>query len=125
MVQTDISQIAAESSEWRQVLRNYRDEFQQSKKELEKHCRSSLSKDQQHEVEHFQNQFHIQLINIHDLKQAIKDHERRIESEAKNGDSLSEDTLTRHEELYEQFSAMEMTLLDLRTDFQNFGAHVS
>ena len=29
------------------------------------------------EVEHFSNQFYIQQINIHDLKQSIKQHERK------------------------------------------------
>ena len=125
MVQTDISQITAECSEWRQVLRNYRDEFQQNKKELESHCRSQLSRDQLHEVEHFHNQFHIQLINIHDLKQAIKAHERTLQYELSAQNAPSELTVNRHEQLYEQFSSMEMTLLDLRTEFQNFCSQVS
>lgn len=120
MVQTDISQINAECAEWRQVLRNYRDEFQQNKKDLENICRSSLSKEQLQEVSHFHNQFHIQLINIHDLKQAIKAHERTLQLELSNGDNTSDAITAQHEALYEQFSTIEMTLLDLRTDFQNF-----
>lgn len=120
MVQTDISQVAAECADWRQVLRNYRDEFTQSKKELENHCRSHLSKDQLQEVEHFYNQFHIQLINIHDLKKEIKIHERRVQFELETQKGISEETLSRHEALYDEFSRMEMTLLDLRTEFQNF-----
>jgi hypothetical protein len=125
MVQTDISQITAECSEWRQVLRNYRDEFQQSKKDLADHCSSHLSKEQFLEVEHFHNQFHIQLINIHDLKQAIKNHERMLQLETSANNSPSEEIIARHEALYEQFSNMEMTLLDLRTEFQNFCSQVS
>jgi hypothetical protein len=125
MVQTDISQITAECSEWRQVLRNYRDEFQQSKKDLETHCSSHLSREQFLEVEHFHNQFHIQLINIHDLKQAIKNHERLLQLELAANNTPSEETVSRHEALYEQFSGMEMTLLDLRTEFQNFCSQVS
>ena len=120
MVQTDISQIAAECADWRQVLRNYRDEFSQSKKDLESLCRSRLSKDQQLYIEHFSNQFHIQLINIHDLKKDIKTHERQVQSEMEAKENLSEETINRHEALYDQFSRMEMTLLDLRTEFQQF-----
>lgn len=124
MVQTEISQIAAECAEWRQVLRNYRDEFHESQKELEALCKSRLSKDQQQQVEHFQNQFHIQLINIHDLKHAIKQHERKLEVENATG-NISESTLNDHEELYGAFSGMELTLMDLRTDFRDFCSQVS
>src|SRR5881275_2998251 len=99
MVQTDISQLGTECKEWRQILRNYRDELQLSKKSLEDICRKSLSKDQLQEVEHFDNQFHIQLINIHDLKQFVKAHERKIEIESSSGEQISEETFTEHEEL--------------------------
>ena len=120
MVQTDISQLTAECSEWRQVLRDYRDEFTQSKKDLESLCRSQLSKDQLQDVEHLANQFHIQLINIHDLKKEIKQHTQQLEQELAHQGNISEEAINRHERLYDEFSRMEMTLLDLRTEFQNF-----
>ena len=120
MVQTDISQLSAECAEWRQVLRNYRNEFIQSQKELQSSCRAQLSKDQLLDVEHLSNQFHIQLINIHDLKKEIKLHNQQLEQEQTDKNGISEATINRHEELYDQFSRMEMTLLDLRTEFQNF-----
>ena len=125
MVQTDISQLNAECSEWRQVLRNYRNEFNQSQKDLQSLCRSHLSKDQLLEVEHLSNQFHIQLINIHDLKKEIKQHTQQLEYEQSGKEGISEDTINRHEKLYDAFSHMEMTLLDLRTEFQNFSQQVA
>ncbi len=124
MVQTDISQLNAECSEWRQVLRNYRNEFNQSQKDLQSLCRSHLSKDQLLEVEHLSNQFHIQLINIHDLKKEIKQHTQQLEYEQSGKEAISEESINRHEKLYDEFSRMEMTLLDLRTEFQNFGQQV-
>lgn len=120
MVQTDISQVAAECADWRQALRNYRNEFTQSQKDLESLCSSRHSKDQLLSIEHFSNQFHIQLINIHDLKKDIKQHERQVQSELDEREVLSEETINRHEALFDQFSRMEMTLLDLRTEFQQF-----
>ena len=120
MVQTDISQNAAECADWRQALRTYRDEFSYDKKALESLCRSTLSKDQLQQVEHFHNQFHIQLINIHDLKQTIKAHERNLERYNEAHESPSEELLAKHEELYDRFSSMEATLLDLRNEFNNF-----
>ena len=70
-------------------------------------------------VEHFDNQFHIQLINIHDLKHHIKSHERKIEFESSGGD-VSEDTYKAHEELLGEFLALESSLQELRSDFGNF-----
>lgn len=118
MVQTDVSQLTAECKDWLQILRNYRDEFQTSKKSLQEICRKDLSKKQLFEVEHFDNQFHIQLINIHDLKHSIKIHEKRVEKEA-SGD-IGEDNYTLHEELLNEFLSLESTLQELRNDFRTF-----
>ena len=125
MVQTDVSQLSAECKEWRQILRNYRDEFQLSKKSLQEICKNNPSKDQLLDVEHFDNQFHIQLINIHDLKQFIKAHERKIEIESSSGDSVSDETYTEHEELLDQFLHLENTFQELRIDFKNFTSATS
>ena len=119
MVQTEVSQLSAECQEWRQILRNYRDELQQSKKSLQEICRKSLSKDQSMSIEHFENQFHIQLINIHDLKHTIKTHERKIEIESSSGD-VSDGTYKAHEELLDEFLRLENSLQELRQEFGNF-----
>ena len=120
MVLTDVSQLSAECQEWRQILRNYREEFNDCKKALQEICRKTLSKDQLREVEHFDNQFHIQLINIHDLKQSVKLHERKIQFETSNGKEASEATFAYHEELLDRFLMLENTLQQLREDFKNF-----
>ena len=120
MVQTDVSQLSAESSEWLQILRNYREELQASKKSLQEVCRKTLSKDQLLEVEHFDNQFHIQLINIHDLKHEIKNHEKVIERQTSGGEQVSEDTYAQHERLLDQFLSEESRLQDLRNEYRNF-----
>lgn len=117
MVQTDLSQLKAECSDWRQILRNYREEFQDSKKALQSICRKSLSRNQLQEVEHFDNQFHIQLINIHDLKQDIKAHEKNLGG---HGEDASDEVYARHEHLLDQFITLENTLQELRSAFQQF-----
>ena len=122
MVQTDISQLSAECTEWRQILRNYREELQDSKKVLQQICRNSLSKNQLQEVEHYDNQFHIQLINIHDVKQLIKNHERKIQFE---GDNISEGTYSEHENLLNEFLHLESTLQELRNEFKQFVSKIS
>jgi hypothetical protein len=119
MVQTDISQLTTEAAEWHQILRNYREEFQLCRKSLQEICRKSLSKDQLQEVEHFDNQFHIQLINIHDVKQAIKQHERDVQYETENGE-VSDKVHSNHEDLLDRFLSLENTLQELRDEFRYF-----
>jgi hypothetical protein len=121
MVQVETSQLAAECNSWRETLRKYRDEFTKDNIKLQHAATPSLSKDQLQEVEHLHNQFHIQLINIHDLKHAIKVHHRLIEFELKdNKGQLREETLANHENLFDQFQSLDLTLQDLRGEFDRF-----
>jgi chromosome segregation ATPase len=120
MVQTDVSQLLSECSEWRQILRNYREEFHDNQKALQATCRKSLLKDQLQEVEHFDNQFNIQLINIHDLKQDIKTHERQVQFEISKDDNVTDELYSKHEKLLDEFIHLENTLQELRSEFHNF-----
>ena len=121
MVQVDISLLTAEANAWREKLRFYKEEFSRDELKLQESVRQSLSQDQLKDVEHLHNQFHIQLINIHDLKQAIKTHDRKMQFErvAFNG-FVNEDSLTRHEELLGEFQSLEQTLLELRDEFNKY-----
>jgi glutaredoxin-related protein len=121
MVQVDISQLTGECNSWREKLRQYRDEFTRDESKLQETTRQPLSKEQLQEVEHLHNQFHIQLINIHDLKQTIKVHDRKMNFEkvAFNG-YVNEDSLSRHESLLEEVSSLEQTLIELRDEFKDY-----
>ena len=125
MVLTDVSQLSAECQEWRQILRNYREEFNDCRKALQEICRKTLSKDQLREVEHFDNQFHIQLINIHDLKHSVKKHMQEISYErARNNGAMSDDVLARHEYLYDEFQRLESTLSIISREFDRFVKYI-
>ncbi|HMU45970.1 MAG TPA: hypothetical protein PKC72_06355 [Chitinophagaceae bacterium] len=121
MVQVDISQLSGECNAWRDQLRNFREEFNQDEARLRQVASQSLSKEQLQDVEHLHNQFHIQLINIHDLKQSIKNHDRKLsyEMQANNG-QLNETTVAEHESLFEQYQRLDATLQDLRQEFKDF-----
>lgn len=121
MVQVEISQLAAECNSWREALRGYREEFANDRNKLLEAAKNSLSKDQLQDLEHLQNQLHIQLINIHDLKHLIKNHQRTMEMElmAHKG-QLREETLATHESLYGQYEQQEALLLDLRGELNVF-----
>jgi hypothetical protein len=120
MVQVETSQLTAECNNWRDALRKFRDEFTQHKNSLQQAASHPLSKDQLQQVEHLQNQFHIQLINIHDLKHAIKAQCRMIEYEIKDAGQLKEETYAKHEDLFDQHQNLTATLQELRNEFQSF-----
>jgi hypothetical protein len=120
MVQVEISQLTGECSTWRDSLRKLRDEFSQNKTKLQQAASPTLSKDRLKDVEHLHNQFHIQLINIHDLKQSIKSHERTLGFELASGSQVSEATLTTHEDLFDQYQSLSNTLSELREEFEGF-----
>ncbi len=121
MVQVDISQLSAECNAWRAQLRSYRDELMQDEQQIRQVAAKPLSKDQLQEVEHLHNQFHIQLINIHDLKQSIKLHERQLQTES----SATEDSGNTHETLLEEYRSLELTLQQLRSEFSGFLSRTS
>lgn len=121
MVQVDISQLSIECNSWREQLRQFREEFTSDETRLTQKASHPLTKDQLQEVEHLHNQFHIQLINIHDLKQAIKAHDRKMNFErvAFNG-LVNEDSHSRHESLLEEFQELKQTLQKVRNEFNLF-----
>jgi hypothetical protein len=121
MVQVETSQLTGECNSWRENLRQYRDEFSKDKIKLQDAVSQPLSKELLQDVEHLHNQFHIQLINIHDLKHAVKAHERKINHEMSvNGGKLNAETLAHHENLLDQYQSLDSTLLELREEFDQF-----
>jgi len=121
MVTVDISQLSGECNTWRDSLRSCRDDLNQLKKQLQQTAAQNLTRDQLHDVEHYHNQFHIQLINVHDLKQSIKSHDRRVQFETSaNSGQLAEDTIAEHERLFEEFQSLDSTIKNLREEFGDF-----
>ena len=121
MVQVEIAQLTGECNTWRESLRQFREEFNQDKAKLQQAVSQPLSKDQLQQVEHLHNQFHIQLINIHDLKQAVKAHDRKLSFEVSaNNGQLNEDTVADHESIFEQYQTLQHTLQGLRDEFNGF-----
>ena len=121
MVKKDISQLTAECNQWRENLHSHRDDLHHLKHKLQQVAGKPLTKDQLTDLEHFQNQLHIQLINIHDLKQAVKAHDKKTNFEvtANNG-QVTDETYTEHERLHDEYQSLLQTLDDLRSDFSIF-----
>ncbi len=121
MVTTDTTQLNRECNSWRENLRSYRNELGQLRDQLTEMARNQNDKEVLTEVEHYHNQFYIQQINIHDLKQSIKLHDRKLQLEAGlNENHLSNEIFSEHELLHQQYTDLESTISELRQDFIHF-----
>ncbi len=122
MVTLDSAQQVNECTSWREDLRLLKATMAQLGEQLQQSASHQLNKDMLTDVEHFQNQFYIQQINIHDLKQAIKHHERKLQLETTaNADgNITDQTLHHHEELFTEYQSLLHTLQELKSDFGIF-----
>ena len=121
MVTTEVAQLSKECNAWRETLRSFKDEFGRFKNRLQDLAGRQTQRDVLLEVEHLDNQFHIQLINIHDLKQSIKIHQRQIDAGmAANNGTVSDEILAHHENLFDDYQQLENTLQELRQEFGHF-----
>ena len=116
---TEIAQLLGECNTWKEVLRSQREDLNQLKAQLTGSAAKENSKDILLEIEHLDNQFHIQLINIHDLKHNIKNHERKLESDNASG-SVSNELLAVHENLLDEYTDLNNTIDDLKSEYEHF-----
>ncbi len=121
---TEVGQLAGECNLWLDTLRSFRNRFNNFKTILQDIVRDQTQRDILLEVEHLQNQFHIQLINIHDLKQSVKRHMARINYERSTQGHISDDVLARHEYLYDEYQHLETTLHIISREFERFTKYV-
>ena len=123
MVQTEISQVTKECNQWIEQLHSYRDELNLLNRQLQQRALQPLSKNDLTELEHFQNQLHIQLINVHDVKQESKSLNKKVQYQLSN-DSVSDDTYSDYERVANNYETLTQTLQDLRNDFNRFVSSV-
>lgn len=100
-------------------MRSWRDELGQLKNKLVDVAARQTTKEDLLEVDHLDNQLHIQLINVHDLKHTIKTHFRQIEAETAKG-QIKDDTANHHEQLYDEYQSLENTLREVKQEYKDF-----
>jgi len=120
MVLEEISQLIEDCNVKRDVLVEHREKIHQLQKELLKFAAQSLPKDDLTDLEHYQNQFHIQLINIHDLRHDIKLHQQRLKTELHVHEDVSEGVIQKHKEIMSQFDTLEQLLEGVEAEFVSF-----
>lgn len=125
MVQTDISQLSQECNQWIEQLHSYRDELNQLNQQLQNTATRPLTKEDLTELEHFQNQFQIQLINVHDVKLEAKQLNRKVQFQLSNSNmDVSEETYHDYEKVADDYETLEHTITDLKNEFHRFITHV-
>lgn len=121
MVQApDIAQLSHDCNNWREQLRQERNEIGELKHRLQEVAAKNPPKELLTDVEHYHNQFYIQLINIHDLKHSIKEHVQHL-----NGTSLTDELIGQHDRLSQEYQNLQHIISDLRTDFHVFLSRTS
>jgi hypothetical protein len=122
---SEVGQLSGECNLWIDTLRSFRKKLNNQKTILPDIAANQMQRDILLEVEHLDNQLHIQLINIHDLKQSIKRHMQKIMFErANNKGQISDDSIAKHEYLYDEYQRLETTLHIISREFDRFVRHV-
>jgi chromosome segregation ATPase len=125
MVQTDISQLSQECNQWIEQLHSYRDELNQLNQQLQNTATKPLTKEDLTELEHFQNQFQIQLINVHDVKLEAKQLNRKVQYQLSTSNmDVSEETYHDYEKVADDYETLEHTIAELRNEFNRFVTQV-
>ncbi len=106
--------LIGECKDWYTVLASYSEKMNKLKKELYFFAPGKTNHDVLVGIEHFHNQFHIQLINIHDLKHEIKHHIQEAERYPNIGQRVP------HHYIKDKLDLLVNELNNLEMDFHDF-----
>lgn len=106
--------LISECKDWYNVLASYSEKMNKLKKELYFFAPGKTNHDILVGIEHFHNQFHIQLINIHDLKHEIKHHIHEAERYPNIGQRVP------HHYIKDKLDLLVAELDNLEMDFHDF-----
>ncbi|MBL7754773.1 MAG: hypothetical protein JNM44_09865 [Chitinophagaceae bacterium] len=113
---TEVQQknLLTEGQQWYDQLVALRDKLNLFKTELYQFAPGKTDKDVLMGIEHFHNQFHIQLINVHDFKHELRHHIQELEHLAVANHN------TTHLKFKHNLDALLKDLQELEVDFHRF-----
>jgi hypothetical protein len=114
LTETQQHPLLDEAKKWIDNLVTYVSSINELKNKFYKWAAGKSDHDVLVQIEHYHNQFHIQLINLHDLKHAIRHYMQEIKL-APDGDHT-----TQHNQLEEQYNFLVKDLDRLKADFKAF-----
>jgi len=109
---TQNQELLDEAHQWIDALESYTKSINDLKVSLYKWAAGKTDQDTLLQIEHFHNQFHIQLINIHDLKHSIKHHLDEVALIPNFGHRIS------HHKIKDSYLVLLKALDQLKVDFQ-------
>ena len=119
MVTSVNNHVAQECNQWIETLRIDRSLLTDQRTNLQSLVAANkIPHEELPIIDHFDNQFDIQLTNVNHLKHAIKEHLRSLEVTSLN--QLSAPHFTVHESLSDQFQGLSSTIEKLNKEFLDF-----
>ena len=123
MKEINIKHISNLHSDALRGLDFYKQEIGILKKRLEEIAADNTGHEVAERIEHFQNQFLIQINNIDDLKHRINENIKEIENQVKNSAGfVDQKSADDNAGLYDQYLTEEKIVNDIRQDFNRFAA---
>lgn len=122
MVTTETSYLSKECHSWVDILRSQREEMNRMRTELQNISANITDKEMLERVEHYENQFEIQLNNIHDLKKNIKLHNQMGIQQYPALQGMPPELAEDHEKLSFDYAGLRKILHELKIDFRQFVA---
>lgn len=120
MIQVETSVISDNCLAWKERLNSYRAKLAECQSILQEAARKQLTREELLQVEQLHNQLHVQQVNIHDLKHAIRSHFKKTDHEFQRREGhLKDDTMAEHTELLNRYRALEERLRELQSRFVN------
>lgn len=121
MVISDIAQFSEECNSWREALRSQREEFTRMKNELQQVAAHITNREVLKDVEHYENQFDIQLTNIHDLKKSIKSYNTGPAHTGESDGGFEPELVSSgYQKLSTEYQHLRQRLHEIKNEFQQF-----
>ena len=114
IAETQHQQVLDEARQWIDQLKSYVGNINELKNKLYKWAPGKFDRDVLIQIEHYHNQFHIQQINLHDLKHSIRHYIQEFKF------SPEADHSRKHQQLEEQFNFLICDLDQINADFTRF-----
>ena len=114
LTETQPQQLLDEAKKWIDHLVTYVEGINELKNRFYKWASGKTNHDVLVQIEHYHNQFHIQLINLHDLKHSIRLHMKAVNL------SPGSDHTGQQQQLEEQYNFLVNDLDNLKADFTTF-----
>jgi hypothetical protein len=124
MNKVSVTHISNAHNRWLRSLDFYKQEIIILEKMLTEIARKNTGNEVMRHVEHFDNQFNIQLNNISKLAHDIKGNLKKIGKQAETSTAgyIDNDLLSTHDKLEDNFEVEEKVINELRADFHHFAS---